>query len=408
MPIAPAWALHTQTPDRRPHRYEIHADGRIPALVIMAAAALLAGYGAAGRKDQEPGVSATQSLFGPFAGYTWNGPVQQVGATVVVPGVVNGSPQGYAGTWIGAEGDVNPKTLSAPFFQVGVNELRTGQDATSARAGYFAFWSSTGLGFHPRLLFWVNPGDSVELSMTLAEDRWRISAKDDQTGSASTFNTGSVGGSTFDQAAWLQEDVSNSRAQQLSYPNLGAAVFSGLKVDDANPRARNLLASWMSAGTRTFGPTPPGADAFAVQPVSPSAAGLRYQRIALAVDLSALPFEDGMGSWSAHTKPSTIRAVSGRFARVQAQSIREFTSYRWPKDVRGLIGQMVAESRRSDTAALKLADSSPVSLAKASSVLARTGIAISELGDEIRARLHVPHGGLSGPAMAKYIRAHSD
>src|SRR5579863_4802655 len=128
-------------------------------VAAMALALLSAGCGS----QQTPAIS----LFGPFAGYTWHGDVRQISALMVVPELKACHGHRVAGTWIGAQGQVNPETQVARFFQVGVNE-----ECVTPDADYYAFWSSDAEQFHPQWLLPVTPGDTVELSMRRTAGRW--------------------------------------------------------------------------------------------------------------------------------------------------------------------------------------------------------------------------------------------
>lgn len=176
-----------------------------------------------------PDAVAAKSLFGPFAGYYWTGHVRSVSAVVVVPRVAAASPVGSAGTWIGATGRIDPETLNAPFFQVGVNEQRTSAPHRKHRISYYAFWSSTALGFHPRRLFFVKPGDALRLSMTLANGRWRILATDETASVSATVTRRS--GASYTSASWMQEDVaSNDAGAQAPYPQIDPPRFAHVQA----------------------------------------------------------------------------------------------------------------------------------------------------------------------------------
>jgi hypothetical protein len=220
---------------------------------ILAAATLAVFLAGCSSADQsEPNRPAAVSLFGPFAGYVWQGRVRQVSAVIVVPRIGDHSPPGTAGTWIGAEAPpAGSSSLSAPFFQVGVNEMRISGSLTRNYGNlpdgdyYYAFWSSAKLNFHPHSLFQVKPGDPVRLSMTLGAGRWRIVAEDERSGAARSFTVPAGRGTTyFNQAIWQQEDVSSSAYTQLPYPDLSDPKFSKLEINAAKPRRGSLQVSW--------------------------------------------------------------------------------------------------------------------------------------------------------------------
>jgi hypothetical protein len=382
---------------------------------IVAAAILALLLASCGTADQpEPNRPAAVSLFGPFAGYVWHGPVRQVSAVIVVPRLRDHSPPGTAGTWIGAEAPAPESTaLSSPFFQVGVNEMRiTGSSSqTYGKVPdgdyYYAFWSSAKLGFHPHSLFQVTPGDPVRVSMTLSDGRWRIVAKDERSGRARRFAVPTGGGTYFNQAIWQQEDVSGSSYVQLPYPDLSDPKFTNLEVNAAVPHVRALYVSWMSADVRTFGPTPVRANSFVVQPVRLSAASLHYQQTIRAEDDPAIAFDHDLEIWTRETKPRTIRTVSARFARLLQRQVADFRSYGWPRNIHKLTRRLAVAIQREQESVLRLGGSPYSGLRPATAAYRRSAVQVNVVDLRIKSMLGLPVTNFSAGSLLKYVRAHT-
>jgi hypothetical protein len=376
-------------------------------------ALLLVGCGTA--ELPEPNRPAAVSLFGPFAGYVWRGPVRQVSAVIVVPRIEDLSPSGTAGTWIGAEAPAPGSTaLSAPFFQVGVNEMRVTSSSTRTYGKipdgdyYYAFWSSAKLGFHPRSLFQVKSGDPVRVSMTLGDGRWRIVAKDETSDTTRSFTVPAGGATYFNQAIWQQEDVSGSSYVQLPYPDLSDPKFTNLEVNSAEPRARALHMSWMSADVRTFGPTPVRANSFLVQPVRLSAASLHYQQTIRAEDDPAIAFDHDLDIWTKETKPRTIRIVSAGFARLLQSQVADFRSYGWPRKIRKLTSRLAVAIKREQQSVLRLGGSPYSGLRPATAAYRRSAVQVNVVDLRIKSLLGLPVTNFSAGSLVKYVRAHTE
>jgi Peptidase A4 family len=377
--------------------------------LIAVVALLLGGCGSAGpnaaHAPEACGQVSGRAMFGPFAGYDWDGSVHQISAAVVVPRIV-GDATGQAGTWIGAAGATNAKTLVGPFFQIGVNEIRARRRRRAAADSYYAFWSSTALGFHPRFLFSVRPGDVVRLSMNLVKHQWRMSVSDERSGSQRTFSVHAGRGTLFNTASWNQEDLSDSDSEQLPYPDVAAARFLALKVNSASPRPSSLQESWMSADVRTFGPTRLHADAFKVQHVYPSAAGLRYQQLLFSQNTATMALDYRALFWSQHTKPDAIRKGYEAYARVLERLNAGLRCYHWPTAVRALVARFIYENALNRQDLLGLA-AEPAAHLLQETLDSQAGYEVPEaaghaLALKIRARLHIPPTNLSTPRIAAY------
>lgn len=376
------------------------------AALVTFTALILAGCGSTNTQTRD--AAGGQSLFGPFAGYFWVGQVHQVSAVVLVPAVIAQSQQGTAGTWIGAQGPTDPKTLYSPFFQVGVNEARLkASDGVPGAVGYYGFWSSTGQGFHPVFLFDAYPGDRVQLVMTVTRTRWLISADDETQRVIKSFTVANPRGATYDQAIWQQEDVSDDSGHELPYPEVSPPAFLQLKVNALAPRASSLTTTWMSTRTGVFGPSRLLSDRFVVREVHPSAAALRYQEISTGEYLPAITFDDDASRWTAHTPQQTIKTDCLRFAEALHQSLTSLRAYRWPAKVKALAGKLGAAVASTRHAVLTLARTPASRLTKVGMTLRHPDLESQRLADQIRQRLKVPRVDPSGLLVDQYIRANA-
>ena len=304
-------------------------------------------------------------------------------------------------------GSVDPKTLTAPFFQIGVNEIRGRPPHGQARTVYYAFWSSTTLGFHPQFLFSVRPGDAVQLSMALADSHWSMLAKDQTTG-RSQIVTAASGGAVFTQANWFQEDIAkNNAGAQEPYPKLGPVRFSHIAVNSGVPQERLLITSWMSTDRGTFGPTLVSVAEFAVTRVHPSSPDIRYQQIAFNLNYASIAFGRDLETWTEQTPQRTIRAASTRFAHALQTNVREFQSYTWPRHVQPLVTRLLAATRKSRVIVLALATASPSELTQGTAIYASSVRRVRKIALQVKARLHIPPSNYSGPAVANYARTNS-
>jgi len=376
------------------------------AAFVTSAALLLAGCGSASSQTREG--AGGQSLFGPFAGYFWTGQVHQLSAVVVVPAVISESQQGTAGTWIGAQGPTDAKTLYSPFFQVGVNEARLkASHGVPGAVGYYGFWSSTGQGFHPVFLFDAYPGDRVRLVMSVTRTRWLISADDETQRVTKEFSVANPRGATYDQAIWQQEDVSDDSGHELPYPQVSPPTFLQLKVNSLAPRASSLTTTWMSTRTGVFGPSALLSDRFVVREVHPSPAALRYQEISAQEYLPAFTFGDDASRWTAHTAQHTIKTDCLRFAEVLQQSVTSLRAYKWPAKVKGPVDKLGAAIAASLRVVLRLSRTPASRLAKVGIMLRHPDVEAQKMADQIRQRLKVPRVDPSALLVDQYIRAHA-
>jgi Peptidase A4 family len=380
---------------RRDMRSRHGRSQRLPLRLLIGAVVIFLALTAAGCGSQQVAIS----LFGPFAGYTWHGKVRQISAAMVVPQLGDCPEHGFAGTWIGAEGHINPRTQVAPFFQVGVNEECTTPDDT-----YYAFWSSTAEQFHPQWMLDVEPGDTVRLTMRREGGRWLMSARDQTTGIRQSEAVSLAPQTPLGSATWHQEDVTDgSTSSAFPYPRLRVVRFSALRVNNRPPRAAALTTIWMSTDHAIYGPTPLAADAFSIRQLHPSAEDLRYQRIVLREDLADYLFDARLASWSPATPRGTIRAQALDFARDLRRNITSLGSYGWSASVRVPIAHLIAAvgNLRGNVLRLAVRGSSYLGEFKAT-----RNAAVSEAGLAVKKELHMGVTDLSLITIQSYIRAH--
>lgn len=367
-------------------------------LAIVGFAAVLSGCGA--HAVIGPGRTIKKSLFGPFAGFVWSGHVRQVGGVVVVPRILSRSPLGAAGTWIGARGAVDLRTDSGPFFQIGVGEWRGTPHGGRVKTLYFAFWSSSALGFYPRVLFRVHPGDSVHLAMTLRHGYWRMVATD-PAARRRRMVMAATGNAGFEQADWFQENpATNDAGAQAPYPELDVTRFARVEVNSSVPSARSMMPLWMSTGIGTFGPNRFLDGMFVVRAVHPSATDIRYQEIVFDLNYAAAVYDHELMSWTGPARRSEIKTASKRFARALQLNARRFRDSRWPGTADRLVSRLVAATLNTRTIVLHIATASASELTHARASYMRSVRQIQRADLRLKSCLHIPLSGYSGP----YVR----
>jgi hypothetical protein len=331
-----------------------------------------------------------------------NGDVHRLGAVLIVPTIRPTSPAGVAGGWIGAEANFNQQTLLAPFFQIGVNEISARSPEGELTTKYYVFWSSTRVGFHPKFVFTVHPGDHVRLSMVLGGGRWRMVARDQTTQRSHTISVRS-GHESFSVSQWAQEDVAqDSSGSESPYPVLGPVKFSHLSVDSATPTKDSLQRTWMSTDRGTFGPTPVSKGSFVMRAEHLSVADIRYQRIAFALNVRSIQFGRLLQKSGRKSTAPSIKAAALGFAVSLGRNAAAFRSFNWPHKVRALITHLVAATERSRRSVLALATAPSSELARATAVYSKWGVEVSSLALRIKARLHMPPSNYSAPSVIHY------
>src|ERR1700689_5163930 len=216
--------------------------------------------------------STARAGFGTLAGYVWEGQMHSIGASWAVPTIAKGSRQGYAGTWIGAQETFGN---SAPFIQVGTNENKGPRGTTD----YYAFWTDAVRHFHPVALFPVAPGARITASLRLSEGRWTVFIRDANSGKEARFSTGEDADASFSLAEWLQEDPQIGSSPG-PYPSIERVMFEKLSLNGIVPQYARLHSQWMTVDDENIGPSRFIHDSFLLKPVTISAAGAQYLRIA--------------------------------------------------------------------------------------------------------------------------------
>jgi hypothetical protein len=257
-----------------------------------------------------------------------------------VPRIIGGSHNAYAATWIGAQ---SPGGNHAPFIQVGINEQRLPFGSL-----YYAFYSDTKLSFHPHPLFIVRPGDRIAAHLRLASGHWHVLIVDHTHPHKVAFRTADDADTAFNQAEWLQEDVSFSLklGHVFPYPVLSTVGFHRVRVDSRPPRYARIRSQWMSENGDDLAPNPLVGDAFSLAPTQPTAIGLHYVQIAVALDVALRSFEADFARWNAHTPAWEI--ASQRAAAVEAFKLEtlEVTATQWPAGAQRLCNELVAATNR--------------------------------------------------------------
>lgn len=320
-------------------------------LVVLVALAVTFGLllGAA------PGGTNPRWSFGPLAGYVWRGRVTSVHGSWRVPRILAGSSfRSMAGTWIGAEAPGE----SGQFIQIGTIEQRQRPWEVPERGpDYYAFWSDTKLTFHPRFLFSVSSSDELRASLTLARKRWMLAIVDTTSGASAHFSTSEEAHGSFNEAEWVQEDVTDGvRGKASPYPRLSEVGFRQVTVNGTVPIYADLYSSWMSVDEGNLAPSPPHGDSFMLRRATVSTIGAQYLHIATRDDLASETFSAASTRWTPKTPYARMESASSRFIVALGINNRAFASARWPTQVRGLVEALIGTTR------LLLEDSRPPAL----------------------------------------------
>ena len=261
-----------------------------------------------------------------------------------MPTIADSARAGLAGTWVGAQAPGPWQT--SPFIQLGVNEAR----ARDGRDEYYAFWSDTAQHFHPRHIFRVSPGDRIAAAMQLRGGRWTLSIKDVSSGADRRVTTRQEASGAFDEAQWIQEDVTDARTgRPFGYPTMSPLHFSGVTADGRLVDAASLLSQWMKlpAG-RSLAPTPVTGGAFTMRSIRLSGTARRYLRLIDPIDQAVGTFETDTETAAAPGPParSRLQSASEQFlAEIQEQTPLLVPSH-WPGSIRPDITRMILEIDR--------------------------------------------------------------
>jgi hypothetical protein len=289
--------------------------------------------------------SGPHPQLGPFAGYDWNGTVRSARADWTVPQVTAATPAGQAAAWVGAEAP--GRTGHAPFVQVGVHEGNSGGPAGTPSVFYYAFYSTTKLGFRPKLLFEVQPGDVVSATLRRAGSRWRVELQDLTTGRRRAVTTVEGAGRVFNEAQFNQEDVTDSRTDRpYPYPSLTTLRFSGVSVNGGPPAAARLNSSWLTEADGYLAPGPLRRGAFALRHASMTKAGYRYLRQIAAQDAATTGGMTSLVRWASAGGSGSAFAEAGRLAAVLHGTATKLGATRWPRPARPAISAVRSDARR--------------------------------------------------------------
>ena len=213
-----------------------------------------------------PGTSLQASVAG-FAGYGFNGPVEQIAAEIRVPSISSipaGASFGTASTWVGAQ------NAEGVFVQLGITETED-RTARSTAQQYNGFWSDTSRHFHPIQIASVKTGDEISVEMQLEGTGWVLHFEDVSTGSSYKVVTDYGAGQDLDFSEWFQEDPVSSAdpLRNLPYGYMPDVTFSRLELDGRSPDLQRDDAEAMDvANGPLLVPTNFRADGFGVIPAT--------------------------------------------------------------------------------------------------------------------------------------------
>jgi hypothetical protein len=358
---------------------QMRVAGRRLVAVAALFAIVLGAAGCGGRSDSDRGLYS----FGHMTGYVWVGHVTAVTGSWSVPRM-SGAGEAHASTWIGAQGPGAPRR--SPFIQVGIAEDRGSHGAP----GYAAFWSDTIRGFHPRILFRVQPGDTIATGLTLTAGRWRVHIADTTSLQSSSFTTSEEGAAQFNLAEWLQEDPIDTSGQVTRYPDLSPVRTSAVAVNGARPRYADMFAQWMSLRGRDLAPTPLRDGTFSITTAALTAAGRRYLEIAHAQQVTARRVDEQAARFTVHTPAPEIERVSAAAAASERRYAKGLAHGGWPAAARGPISALVHEVRVEAGMFGAAARHGPASLAAWRRQFIEFSPAIVHLAHVVHRTLHVP------------------
>jgi peptidase A4-like protein len=350
--------------------------GRRLAAVI---AIVLGVAGCGGRSDSDRALYS----FGHMTGYVWEGHVTAVAGSWSVPRM-SGAGEAHASTWIGAQAPGVPHR--SPFIQVGIVEDR----GAHGPPAYGAFWTDTVRGFHPRILFRVQPGDLVSTALTLTAGRWRVHVVDATSLQSSSFTTSEEGTGRFNLAEWLQEDPIATTGKVTRYPDLSQVSMSALTVNGARPRYADMFAQWMSLAGHDLAPTPLRDGTFTITSAALTAAGKRYLKIAHAQQMAARRVNQQAAHFTVHTSAGEIERVSAAAAASERHYLDGLERVDWPAAARAPIRALMRALRVEAGLFASAAGHAPASLAAWRRQFVELNPAILRIAHLVHRALHVP------------------
>jgi Peptidase A4 family len=284
------------------------------------------GSGRPARDQRLTDPAAASSDFGKFAGYDRFGRLHEIAASWTVPRIVGG--RGAASTWIGAQAPGDP----GPFIQIGTNEQR---DTLPEKREYHAFWSDKTQQFHGIELFGVHPGDRISASLKQVHAQWKLAIVDANSGDRSIFEAPEEAKYSFNDAEWLQEDITDDRTgRPFPYPQLSPVGFRNLRVNSRPPGYAHVVSSWMSADKEDFAPTPLHGGGFTIHTATVSATGREYLRLAKGEDEATGRLDAQAFRWTAKTPRATVIRDVETFSRGLRANAQALAQVRWPAPVR--------------------------------------------------------------------------
>jgi hypothetical protein len=131
----------------------------------------------------------------------------------------------YSATWTGIDG----------FQNNGLIQAGTEQDYYNHSAHYFAWWTTSGLGFSPQSVFTVSPADQITVSIqqTKTSGIWDVSIADTTNGNSFEKKDVSYSG-PLTSAEWIEE-APTIGGHVAALANYGTATFDHGTANGTSP-----------------------------------------------------------------------------------------------------------------------------------------------------------------------------
>ena len=257
---------------------------------------------------------------------------------------------------------------------------------------YFAFWSATDKSFHPVRLFAVHPGDQILAELVHAGGRWAVTIRDRTSGAHAGLVTGDEARSSFTEAKWVQEDITNAQTSTpFPYPDRMSTVrFAHIAVDSRPPAQNGVQSMWMSENRRNLAPSPLSHDSFSLRDAQLAPAGLTYLQIAAPEDAATQAFTLQMAHWTTHTARPVIMAQSARFATALRGNMRALGHARWPGQDEPLVRELHGDMQRLLAQATSVAHIPAARLKAWEATFARDTIPMGTTATQLRQALGIP------------------
>jgi hypothetical protein len=131
----------------------------------------------------------------------------------------------YSATWTGIDG----------FQNNGLIQAGTEQDYYSHGAHYFAWWTTSGLGFSPQPVFAVGPNEQITVSINqVSTGVWDVSITDATNGQSFEKRDVSYSG-PLSSAEWIEE-APTIGGHVAALANYGTATFDDGTANGKSPK----------------------------------------------------------------------------------------------------------------------------------------------------------------------------